>query len=224
MNQTFMSVNNGLLHDGEVHTVAELVAALSTEQQQNLLGFTRYRLRAVTRSQHLQRCLAAIDAEDLIAEALLKLQLGEQEPSLGRRLRPENLTSTERFLACVRGVINSDLNHLVATALNQPQAQRLGDPEADPETVDPASTEDPIALLLRRDLLRALFTKLHRRIAQQPALLEVVQDWEQNFTADRIGDRDHDPNLVHRVRLIVREILDELAHEAGLTHGREMLL
>lgn len=219
-----MSSNIGLPTDGEVHTVAALVAALSTEHRQQLLGFTRYRLRAVTNSRHLQRCLAAMGAEDLVAEALLKLQLGEQDPSLGRRLKPQNLTAPEKFLACVKGVINSDLNHLVATALNQPHTVGVGDPEADPQTVDPASAEDLPSMLTRRDLHRVLFAKLHRRIEQRPALLEVVRDWEQNFDADRIGDSDHDPNLVHRVRVLAREILDEFAQEAGLAHGREMLL
>lgn len=217
--------NNGPQPVGDVPSVSDWLQALSPQHYQHLINFARYRLRAVTSSRRLQRCLAIVEPEDLVAEAILKLQLGEADRSLGRHVRPENRTSPERFLACIKGVIESDLNHLVISARHRYEHLELGDPELDADLVDPAAPEDPRALLSRRDLHRVLFTKLYQRIERQPALLEVVRDWEARFhNDDRIGNESHDPNLVHRVRQLARTILEELALEAELPQGREVLL
>ena len=66
----------------------------------------------------------------------------------------------------------------------------------------------------------------NKRIARQPALLEVVRDWEARFLEDwRIGGEGQDPRLVHRVRLLAQEILKELSAELSpVPDGREMCM
>jgi hypothetical protein len=59
-----------------------------------------------------------------------------------------------------------------------------------------------------------------------PALLPAIREWEQNFlSAGRISDSGQDRNLDHRLRRLVRGILDDLARELGPGNlgGREML-
>lgn len=208
-------------------TATELLAALTSKQYDKLVGFARYRLWALIQSQHLQHCLATLRPEDLVAEAVLKLELGDQDPSLGRHVSPEYRSDPERFLACIKGIIESDLNHLATAARTRYPELPVGDPEVEPGTVDPAAPEDTYAVLSRRDLHQVLFRQLYARIHRQPALLAVVQDWEQRFPdGDRIGHGEQQPRRVLRVRLLVQEILHELSTEleAGWARGRELVL
>jgi hypothetical protein len=103
--------------------------------------------------------LADTDAEDLVAEALLKIQLGEQDPRLGRRLKPEKRATTASFLVGVKGVINSHLSHLLESARNRYEHLSIGEPETEPGAVNPPDPTDPGRLLLRRDLHRVLFSQ-----------------------------------------------------------------
>jgi len=212
---------------GDAYTVSDLLAALSTEQFNKLIGFARLRLRAVTRSLELRGCLASTDPEDLVAEAFLKLKLGEDNPSLGRHLKARNRTSTEAFLESVRGIINSDLDHLVQEAKARYLHLPVGDVDNEPGAVDPAAPEDTYQLLSRRDLQQVLFAKLYQSIRNQPALLGIVRDWEVRFLDDdHIGAEGQNASMVHRVRQFAREILAELAVELSPTpgDGKEMVL
>ena len=165
--------------------------------------------------------------EDLVAEAFLKLQLGEENPLLGRHLKARNRTSTEVFLESVRGIINSDLDHVVQEAKARYLHLPVGDVDNEPGAIDPAASEDPYQLLSRRDLQRVLFAKLYKRVRHEPTLLGVVQDWEARFLDDdHIGVKGQDSNMVHRVRQFAREILAELAAELSPSpgDGKEMIL
>jgi len=217
---------NGPQANGDGHTVSALLTALPTDQYNKLVGFARYRLRALTTSALLQHWLGPLEAEEVVAQAVVKLELGEADPSMGRHLKAKNRANPQAFIACVKGVIESDLNHLVRQAYRRPEHVSLGNPDAEPGCIEPAAPEDVQAQLSRRDLHRVLFHKLYERIARQPALLEVVRDWEARFLEDwRIGSEGQDPRLVHRVRQLAQEILDELSTEfSPVPDGREMLL
>ena len=173
---------NGLQETGGAYSAAELLAALTPEDYQRLVGFARYRLRTVVTARWLQRHLADTDAEDLVAEALLKIQLGEQDSRLGRRLKPENRATTASFLVGVKGVINSDLSHLLDSARNRCEHLSIGEPETEPGAVNPPDPTDPGRLLLRRDLHRVLFSQLYARAAEQPRLLAVIKEWDQKLS------------------------------------------
>jgi hypothetical protein len=218
---------NGLQETGGAYSAAELLAALTPEDYQRLVGFARYRLRTVVTARWLQRHLADTDAEDLVAEALLKIQLGEQDSRLGRRLKPENRATTASFLVGVKGVINSDLSHLLDSARNRCEHLSIGEPETEPGAVNPPDPTDPGRLLLRRDLHRVLFSQLYARAAEQPRLLAVIKEWDQNFLSDnRIARDGHSRKIIYRVRQLAREILRDLEAELSLVtnEGREMLL
>jgi hypothetical protein len=215
----------GLEENGDVYSVEELLSALSEEHYQRLIGFARFRLRAVANSRWLQQCLAVTDAEDLVHQAILKLHLGEQDPSLGRHLKPHHCGNMESFLACVKGVINSDLSNLVNEARHRHPHSFIGDPEQESDAVEPPESQNTHDLLSRRDLHRVLFQQLYQRIANQPALLEVVQDWDRRFDDDdRIGSVGMNRDLVYRVRQLARDIIAELGADVSPTFsgGKEM--
>lgn len=204
----------GLGENNDGHSVGELLSALSDDHYRRLIGFARLRLRAVTTSRWLQQCLNATDAEDLVHQAVFKLHLGEDDPSLGRHLKARNRVSMESFLACVKGIISSDLYNLVNEARSRHEHVVIGDPEDCLGAVEPAEAEDARALLSRRDLHRVFFKKLYTRITNQPALFSVVQDWERrSLDDDRIGSTGMNRDLVYRVRQLAREIMADLEAE-----------
>ena len=221
------SVTNGPEEDRDAYSVEELLSALSETQYRRLLGYARLRLRAAASTRWLQQCLAATDGEDLVHQAVLKLLLGEQDPALGRHLKPGHRVSQEAFVACVKGVICSDLSNLVNSARSRHNHAFIGDPDVEAGAVEPVEAQDPRDLLSRRDLHRVFFRQLYERIATRPALLAVVQDWEQRFYEDdRIGHTGSNRDLVYRVRRLAREIVaglsDRLSPSAGT--GKELLL
>lgn len=217
----------GREENGTAKTVTELLAALTPQQYQHLVGFARHRMRARTQSRALQRCLTLIEPEDLVGEAVLKLELGDQNPALGRHLPPEYRTDADRFLACLRGVIESDLYNLVRLAEHRQDHVPLGNPELEPGTVEVTASEDIAALLSRRDVHRVLFQKLHQSLERHPALRAEVQDWGQRFLHDdRVGEGGVNRDRVYRVRRLAQAFLAELAEELEITQptGREMIL
>ena len=62
---------------------------------------------------------------------------------------------------------------------------------------------------------------------EQPRLLAVIKEWDQNFLSDnRIARDGHSRKIIYRVRQLAREILRDLEAELSLVtnEGREMLL
>ena len=201
----------GLGENADGYSVEELLSAVTEEQYHRLVGFARLRLRAGANSRWLRKCLAITDAEELVNQAILKLHLGEHDASLGRHLKARNRGNMEAFVACIKGVMSSDLYNLANAARNRYEQLAIGDPEQESEAIDPADPEDTWELLSRRDLHRVFFKKLYGRIENQPALLAVVRDWEQRaFDDDRIGGMGISRDRVYRVRQLAREVITEL--------------
>jgi hypothetical protein len=218
---------NGPLVNGDGDTVSAFLSALSNEQYNNLVGFARYRIRTLTDSRWLQRCLALIDGEGLVAHCLLKLQLGEADPSLGRRLKRRNRASLQAFMACVKGIIESDIHRMVAEARNRcAQLPPVG-AATDPCDVNPPATKNSNLLFSRRDLHRVILRKLRRRLSRKPvALLPVIRDFGYPFPGDQWNaSEDHAPSHLLRVQQLTSGSLAELAAEfSPALDGEEMLL
>ena len=69
--------------------------------------------------------------------------------------------------------------------------------------------------------------RLRERAAAEPDLLPVILQWEEGFlTDDRIAAEELDRKPAHRVRVMFREVLQELAAELSVAPvtGKEMLL
>jgi len=204
-----------------------LAAAAEPTQYRNLLRFARWRLKSLNAVPENRRALAGLDAEDLIAQALLQVSLGGLDPRLGRQLSASNRGSIGAFVICLKGIIRSNSTNLVKSVEAGQEHLPLGDELEMPGAVDPADPTDLNAQLIRRDLQRVVFERLYRAVGSMPALLPAIRDWEQNFlSAGRISDSGQDRNLDHRLRRLVRGILDDLARELGPGNlgGREMLL
>lgn len=215
----------GLVDNSDGYSVEELLSAFSEQHYRRLIGFARLRVRAVANSRWLQQCLSATDAEDLVHQSIPKLLLGEHDPSLGRHLKPRNRVSLDAFIACVKGVISSDLYNLVNKARHRHEHTFIGNPDQEPGAVEPTESQDTHELLSRRDLHRVLFQQLYQRIENQPALLTVVQDWEGRFfDDDRIGGVGSNRDLVYRVRQLVRDIIADLdvAVSPAISGGKEL--
>lgn len=208
------------------YSISELISALTPRHCRLLAGFVRVRLEMKGQSRWLRECLAATTPEDLVQEALLKLLLGEANPSLGRHLQPQYRVNLTVFISAVKSIIASDISNLANAARHRHKHIFIGDPETEPGAVNPPHARDTYGMLSRRDLHHALFKQLYQRIHKQPALLAVVQDWEHNFwQSDRIGGKGANRLLLFRVRKLAREIIAELASEISPQHGdgREML-
>jgi hypothetical protein len=204
-----------------------LAAAAEPNQYQNLVRFARRRLRWLAAAAENERPLSGLDPEDLVAEAVLQVSLGELNPGLGRRLSARQRASIGAFVHSLKDIIKSNLSNCLKRAEARQEHLPLGNELDMPGSVDPADPADVNVQLVRRDLQRAIFERLYHAVATQPALLPAIQDWEPNFlSATRIGDRADDRNLSHRLRRMVRGILNDLAHELGPGNlgGREMLL
>jgi len=211
-----MGAPNGL-------TVGGFFSALSTESYNCLVRFAKYRLKCMGDTREAKQCLKEIEAEDLVNQALLKLSLGAHNPSLGRRLKARNLVNLEAFLACVKGVISSDLWNLKNAARHRHEHQPIGDPEHDPDAINPADSLDLYDLLSRREIHEILFKKLYQQVKNKPALIEVVKDWEARFDDDdSIGGSGLNRDQVYRVRQLARDIMAELMPEPPAKAPHEM--
>jgi DNA-directed RNA polymerase specialized sigma24 family protein len=208
-------------------SATELLEAITPEQEQQLQAFARRRLRRAANTPWLQRHLAPNSAEDLVQEAKAKVLLGEQFPRVGRRLKPRNRVSVEACLACLRGIMESDLSNLLKVARRRGEHLSVGDSRTEPGTVDPPDPLDPAGNLVRRDLRCVGFARLRERAAAEPDLLPVILQWEEGFlTDDRIAAEELNRKPAHRVRVMFREVLQELAAELSVAPvtGKEMLL
>jgi hypothetical protein len=208
--------------------LSELLAAVGEPTQyRDLVGFSRRRLRWLAAAPGNQRSLASLDPEEVVAEAVLQVSLGEMDPRLGRRLSTRQRASTGAFIHSLKDIIKSNLNNRLQRMDARQEHLPLDDELDIPGSVDPADPADLNARLIHRDLQRVIFERLYRAVAAKPALLPAVRNWEAEFlNAVRIGDRAEDRNLSHRLRRLVQGILDDLASELGPgnTGGREMLL
>jgi hypothetical protein len=205
----------------------ELLEAITPKQVQQLQAFARQRLRRAANTPWLQRYLTLTSAEDLVQEAKAKLLLGEQFPRTGRRLKPRDRVSVQACLACLRGIIESDLSHLLNVARGRGEHLSVGDSRTEPGTVDPPDPLDPAGELVRRDLRRVGFARLRERAAAEHDLLPAIRGWEEGFlTDDRIAAEELDRKSAHRLRVMFREVLQRLAGELNVTpvSGKEMLL
>ena len=221
-----LSSVNGPQVNRDGNTVSACLAALSTEQYRSLVGFARYRLRVLTNSRWLQQCLALSDGEELVAHCLLKLELGEVAPSLGRRLRRRNRTSTEAFMACVKGMINGDLHRLIAEAWKRSERFLAGDSVGEPSPAGSPALEPPCQTLSRQDLHHVLFHKLYSRLALKPARASVVREWARGFLDDDWELSEfREPNPVARLREVAGLLLVQMEAELSPANdGMEVLL
>jgi hypothetical protein len=204
-----------------------LAAAAAPTQYRELVRFARLRLKRLAAAPENQRPLAGLDPEDLVAEAVLQVSLGELDSKLGRRLAHHNRASTAAFVLCLKGIIRSNLSNCLRRTEAQHEHLPLGEELETPGSAEPADPAELNAQLAHRDLQRVVFERLYRAVGAKPALLPAIQDWEPNFlNSSRIGDRAGDSNLSHRLRGLVRAILDDLARDLGPSNpgGREMLL
>jgi hypothetical protein len=204
----------------------ELLRALTEEQHQRLRAFARKRLDRAALRPNLQRLLAGATPEDLVDAALEKLLLGDTYPKKGRKLPSKNRQSTDAFLRCVMGIINSDLSNLATSAEASFLHLSFSEEEDGVGGVQVAEPLSIASLLQRRDFERQLFARLEPIMQNEPSLAPVIHHWSEHFQfADRIAGPEFDPNLVYRVRQHAQRISRELAQEIqpGQVTGLEML-
>jgi hypothetical protein len=85
--KTLTSLIVGLRDCAGGYSTGELFSALTEDQHNGLVGFARYHLKSRDGTQGLKEWLKQIEPEEITNQALLKLALGETEPSLGRQLK-----------------------------------------------------------------------------------------------------------------------------------------
>lgn len=212
---------------GVLPTALELISALTEAQYQQLHRFAAKRLQRLAGSPGRQRLRGMLSSGDLVNQAIEKVLLGDQHPGKGRALSARNRQSLGAFLACLTGIINSDLSTLVNSA--EARCEHLPMPpegEAPLTTLD-TDRSDPLVNLERQDLKEELFLRLHQETQDRPELRPIIDHWETHYLEDhRIARRDFDRRQVWRLRQMARAILAELAREVqpASPSGMEMLL
>ena len=207
-------------------TALELVTALTNEQHLALNNFAANRMRRMSVTPDLQRCLGIKSPVELVHDAIKKVLLGDQEPHRGCRLSLEQRKDPEAFFRRLCTIINSDLANLVTSAEANHQHFPVDDEHTETPSVALADRTDLDGLLQRRDLKRLLFAQLRDATRAKPALAAVVAHWEANFEySDYIARGDFDRRLVFQVRQLAQVILRQYAQEIepSSDHGLEML-
>jgi hypothetical protein len=207
-------------------TALQMVAALTEEQHHQLHEFAVKRMRRLRNMSEFVNFTAGKSPMDFVHEALHKLLLGDSHPKKGRRLSAKNRSSSDAFLRCVMGIINSDLSNAVRDACRFPYVP-AHDSDFEVGMVNGQEWSDTTGQTERRDLQRELFARLEPVLQTEPALAPVIRYWSDHFQeSDRIGGPGMDPNLVYRVRQHARRILRELAEDlqAGPVRGREIVV
>lgn len=218
--------NKGLPDKETGYTVFELLAALSPQQNERLVHFARLRIERLAGTGVAQDCLARVEPEELVSRTIAMVLIGEKDAKAGRRISERSRASTEAFLRSLQAIINSDLANLVRRAQARHPHVQL-DHETGDGSCSLVERETPGALAARRDLQEVIFAKLYQRAASEPKLLPVIRSAEEGFLHDeRLANAEPDRGLVYRVRMMVRQILRELAQEFSGPEatGKEMLL
>jgi hypothetical protein len=211
--KTLTSSIVGLRDYASGYSAGELFSALTADRYNKFVDFAKYCLKSQGDSRWLKQCLKKIEPEDLITQALLKLFLGESEPSLGRQLKARNRVSMDAFTACVQGMISNDLHELMSKAGNRYEQQHIGDEEPNANAIElAASKENNSDLLSRWDILSVFFRKLFERVQEQPALLDAVEEWEQRVHEhDGMANDGTNHYDTGRMRKLLREMINEIA-------------
>lgn len=216
--------STGLPNEQTGHTVCELLAALSPQQNEKLIHFARLRLARLARVLSFHDYLASLEPEELVCRTVAKVLIGEQDARAGRRLSARSRTSTEAFVRSLQAILNSDLANLVRRAESRYLHVRF-DHDPSEDGLGLVERETPRVLAARRDLQEVVFAKLYELAVDEPELLPAIRSAERGFLHDDCLARD-EPNrgLVYRVRLMIRQVLRELAQEFGgpAATGKEM--
>jgi len=182
-------------------------------------------MRRIAGAPGMDRFLAGRMPDEIVHSALERVLLGDTHPKKGRKLSVKNRQSTTAFALCVMGIINSQLSNAIDAAEASFSHLPLGDAETEPGVVEVPEPIDQAQFLERRDVQRELFTRLREQAG--PELRPVIDYWEPNYLADDcIARGEFDRRLVHRVRLLARAILTDLAREIQprAPTGMEMLM
>jgi hypothetical protein len=208
-------------------TAAELLASLTEQQHNYLIAFAAKRLQRLRGNAPWQRILACVAPEDCVNRSIEKVLLGDTHPKKGRTLAAHNRASLDAFLACLTGIINSDLSHLISSTEAQCEHVPVQTEAETSHGVELAEEWNPSVALELQDLKEALFSRLRQVVSKRQALCPIIDSWEASFLADhRIPNQGFDRRLVWEVRRLARDILTDLARELtpGAPTGMEMLL
>ena len=223
-----MQPQNGPRQAGSgLPTALDLVTALTEEQHHQLHGFAVKRLRRLASNPKLQRLLGLLCPGDLINQAIEKVLLGDQHPGQGRRLSARNRENNGSFIACLTGIINSDLSNLIRS--EEAQCEHLPISSDTESTVAEETSEKvhPLINVEREDLKAELFRRLRQSTQSNPELWPILDHWEQHFLEEQhIVHGLFDRRQVWRVRQLARDILAQLSGELNLAapSGMELLL
>ena len=208
-------------------SASKLLDNLTEVQHRHLRAFAARRLGRLVFAAAWPRILARTSPDDLVHRAVEKVLDGERNPRQGRTLSARDRASTDAFVACLTGIINSELSHLICSAearYGHVSAQ-TGEETSDDvvEVADPRNLRTTVEL---RDLKVALFRNLRAATVDRPKLWPIIDAWETVFLEDlRIPTTGFDRRLVSELRELARGIYTRLTRAARpkAPKGVEML-
>jgi hypothetical protein len=218
---------NACNSNGPLPTAAMLAAALTDKDYQGLTAFAALRLRRLVAISSHHGLLAMTEPADLVHQAVFKVLLGDSGYPAGRRLSLKNRTSTEAFILCLKGIINSDLSTLAKRPENRVVHSPIGEASTESDVVDPATAQDQRRLLELRDLHRALFAQLRQTADRSPATQWLLEQWEKaTLSDDRLPSSSASRHCRRKLQAQMKQALAGFARELGqgTTDGKEMIL
>jgi len=176
-----------------------LLQQLTPQHRRKLARFAQARLRRTR--HHLPRgALNHLCGEELVHMAIEATLLGTVSAREGRHPRPDDLVSLDTFLRWLGSVINSQLSN--ASHARAIWIRRAHDADPPAPSAQPRTAAEQADFRLR---LAALLAPLRQEFSHRPALLALLDTWEQH--GEDLDRLPGSPFNAHQVRAALRRVL-----------------
>jgi len=190
-----------------VQTCANRLSCVSKEELKHLRGFAKDCLERFR--------LPTTFTDDLTSKAIAAVVQGLSDSGRGRRPRPDNLATHDAFLNFLRGAVASTVEGFARGEYRHPKVAV--------DVVSLASHRSwPDLDIYLVDLRNELFARLRQQVPH--SCQQTLDAWEESFFWSDQIPRVPSPNHSRVVRLLAREILDELGwtpdrHRTAVRNG-----
>lgn len=192
--------------------VDEAVTAFAkTHNLRRLERIAAGRLNRLASQPSGQRLRALRDPSEFVNQAIGLILTGR------RKARPRNLISFDAFRNFVQGVMQSVINHELASVVRQGEQVPMDSLPEDRGDNQTLVTNNVVREITLREARDSLFPRLREYAKGNVALIEAIDAWEQSWPlSDRIPKCGLSDKQTHALRVKAREFLRESASKDGV--------
>jgi hypothetical protein len=169
--------------NGAFISVEAALATVTIEQWQHLAKLAEYLLQRLRQDFRMARYLVGIRGEEIVASAVLAIQLGVESPGTGRAVKGRHLQNSDEFFHHLRLIIRSAVDNFRRHAQSHLRHEPIGLEEPGGVFCDPLDPMDLEKELAVRDLLRVLLPRVRRDLKNRPKDLAYFQTWFESLRA-----------------------------------------